>query len=191
MPILAQFLESWPDVQAEVSFTDRVSDIVDEGFDLAIRIGVTQVDRSLVSRVIARYPTVLCASPGYLKARGEPQFVDDLARHDCLFFTNNGQRQSWKLRDAQEDMVKAPGRSRLRLDTGEAIRGAALAGLGIAYLPQFLIQNDLSAGTLRSVLPDATSDSVKIVALYPSKRLLEPRVRHFIDLLVSQLRDQA
>ena len=187
MPVLAQFLKDWPEVQVEVSLTDRLVEIVDDGLDLAIRIGVTQADSTLVSRVVARYPIVLCAAPDYLAIRGEPRAVADLAQHDCLYFTSHGQRQAWKLRDALEGMVKAPGRSRLRLDTGEAIRGAALAGLGIAYLPRFLVETDLSAGTLKSILPDATADSVDIVALYPSKRLLEPRVRHFIDMLVSRL----
>lgn len=187
MPILAEFLENWPDVQLEVSLTDRLVDIVDDGLDLAIRIGVTHADSSLVSRVVARYPIVLCAAPGYLATRGEPQEVEDLARHDCLYFTSHGHRQAWKLRDAHQGMVKAQGRSRLRLDTGEAIRGAALAGLGIAYLPRFLVEKDLSAGALTSILPEATADSVDILALYPSKRLLEPRVRHFIDMLVSRL----
>jgi len=187
MPVLAQFLEDWPEVQVEVSLTDRLVEIVDDGLDLAIRIGVTQADSTLVSRVVARYPIVLCAAPDYLAIRGEPRAMEDLARHDCLYFTSHGRRQAWKLRDAQRGMVKAPGRSRLRLDTGEALRGAALAGLGIAYLPRFLVERDLSVGTLKSILPDATADSVDIVALYPSKRLLEPRVRHFIDLLVSRL----
>jgi len=187
MPVLARFLEDWPEVQVEVSLTDRLVEIVDDGLDLAIRIGVTRADSSLVSRVVGRYPIVLCAAPDYLARRGEPHAVEDLALHDCLYFTSQGQRQAWQLRDAQQGMVKAPGRSRLRLDTGEAIRGAALAGLGIAYLPRFLVANDLSAGTLRSILPDATPDSVDIVALYPSKRLLEPRVRHFIDMLVARL----
>lgn len=187
MPVLAQFLEDWPEVQVEVSLTDRLVEIVDDGLDLAIRIGVTQTDSTLVSRVVARYPIVLCAAPDYLAARGEPRAVEDLAQHDCLYFTTHRQRQAWKLRDPLQGLVKAPGRSRIRLDTGEAIRGAAVAGLGIAYLPRFLVETDLSAGTLKSILPDATADTVDIVALYPSKRLLEPRVRHFIDLLVSQL----
>lgn len=187
MPILAQFLQDWPEVQAEVSLTDRLVEIVDDGLDLAIRIGVTQADSSLVSRVVGRYPIVLCAAPDYLATRGEPRAVEHLAQHDCLYFTSHGQRQAWTLLDAEQGEVKAPGRSRLRLDTGEAIRGAALAGLGIAYLPRFLVENDLAAGALKAILPDATPDSVSIVALYPSKRLLEPRVRHFLDLLVSRL----
>lgn len=187
MPVLAQFLQDWPDVQVEVSLTDRLVEIVDEGWDLAIRIGVTQVDSSLVSRVVARYPIVLCAAPVYLATRGEPRAVEHLAQHDCLYFTIHGQRQAWKLLDPQQGMVKATGRSRLRLDTGEAIRGAALAGLGIAYLPRFIVESDLAAGSLKAILPAATPDSVSIVALYPSKRLLEPRVRHFVDLLVARL----
>lgn len=191
MPILSRFLNDWPDVQVEVSLADSVADIIEEGFDLAIRIGVTHADTSLVSRVITRYPTILCASPQYLAERGEPIRVEDLARHDCLYFTSGVQRQAWKLRDETGATVKAPGHSRLRLDSGEAIRDAAIAGLGIAHLPSFLVGDDLGAGALRCVLPQATTDLVDIVVLYPSKRLLEPRVRHFIDLMISSLSAQA
>ena len=187
LPVIRKFLSAWPDLQVEVSFTDRLIDIVEEGFDLAVRIGVTTSDTRLVSRVVARYKAALCASPAYLSARGEPKELDDLSSHDCLLFYSRNQRQGWRFRDQDGAWVKAPVRSRLRLVSGEALRDCALAGLGLALLPDFLIGSDLAAGRLRRVLPDLETDDVKILTLYPDKRLLEPRVRYFIDLLVEEL----
>jgi DNA-binding transcriptional LysR family regulator len=187
LPLLAKYLAAWPDVQVEMSFSDRLADLVDEGFDLAVRMGVTAPDTRLVSRVVAKYQTVLCASPTYLAKHGEPRDVDALAGHDCLLFSSRNQKQSWRLRDDQGIWVKAMGRSRLRLDNGEAIRDAALSGLGIAYLPDFLVNEELATGRLKQVLTGAEGEEVRIVTLYPNKRLLEPRVRRFIDLMVEEL----
>ncbi|MBY5715634.1 LysR family transcriptional regulator [Rhizobium leguminosarum] len=187
LPLLEKYLRAWPDIQVEVSFTDRLADIVEEGFDLAIRVGATATDTRLISRVIATYKARLCASPSYLAERGEPRDVDDLAVHDCLISAGRNQRQGWRFRGGGGSWIKAQGRSRLRLDSGEAIRDAALAGLGIALLPDFLVTDDLAAGRLRQILADFETDDAKIVTLYPDKRLLEPRVRRFIDLIVEEL----
>ena len=187
LPLIRKYLETWPDIQVEVSFTDRQADIVEEGFDLALRIGGANSDTRLVSRVVAKYEAVLCASPSYIAARGEPLDIDALAHHECLIFSSRNRRQSWLVRDAEGAWVKARGRSRLRLDSGDAIRDAAVSGLGIAFLPDFLVAGDLAAGRLQRVLPDLELGEVSIAAIYPTKRLLEPRVRRFIDLIVDEL----
>jgi DNA-binding transcriptional LysR family regulator len=187
LPLLKTYLAAWPDVQVEVSFTDRRADIIEEGFDLAVRIGGMSEDTRLVSRVVARYKALLCAAPAYLAARGEPRNVDALALHDCLIFSSRTRRQGWRFRGADGSWVKAQGRSRLRMDSGEALRDAAVAGLGIAFLPDFLVAEDVAAGRLRQVLPKLDAGDVEILAIYPTRRLLEPRVRRFIDLLVEEL----
>ncbi|MBX4928950.1 LysR family transcriptional regulator [Rhizobium binae] len=189
LPIVEKYLLAWPDIQVEVSFTDRKADIVEEGYDLAIRIGAipSTSDTRLVSRVIAADKARLCASPSYLADRGEPHHIDDLAAHECLFFSSGDQRQGWRFRGEGGAWVKARGRSRLRLDSGEAIRDAAVAGLGIALLPDFVVAGDLATGHLRHVLPKLETDEAKIVALYPDKRQQESRVRRFIDLMVEEL----
>ncbi|HLP67447.1 MAG TPA: LysR family transcriptional regulator [Rhizobium sp.] len=187
LPIIGKYLKVWPDVQVEVSFTDRVADIVEEGFDLAVRIGVTTSDSRLVSRIVARCRAMLCASPSYVAERGEPANLDDLASHDCLVFSSRNQRQAWRFPGEHGGSIKAQGRSRLRLDSGEALLDAARAGIGIAFLPDFLIAEDIAAGHLRPILPTHGSGDVPIIALYPDKRLLEPRVRQFIDLMVEEL----
>ncbi|MDC7741745.1 MULTISPECIES: LysR family transcriptional regulator [Rhizobium] len=187
LPLLEEYLRAWPDIQVEMSSTDRFADIVVEGFDLAIRVGPTASDTRLISRVIATYRTRLCASPSYLTERGEPRDIDDLAAHDCLIFASRNQRQGWRFRGKGSSWIAAQGRSRLRLDSAEAIRDATLAGLGIALLPDFLVADDLAAGRLRQILPDLETDDAKIVTLYPDKRPLESRVRRFIDLMVEEL----
>ncbi|MGK3968337.1 LysR family transcriptional regulator [Sorangium sp. So ce118] len=187
LPLLRKYLEAWPDIQVEVSFTDRLADLVEEGFDLAVRIGEAPPDTRLVSRVVARYKAMLCASPSYIAERGEPRSLDELAGHDCLIFSSRNRRQSWRFVGDDGAWVKAQGRSRLRLDSGEALRDAAVAGLGIAFLPDFLVAADVAAGRLQQVLPDLEAEDVKIVTIYPTRRLLEPRVRRFIDLMVEEL----
>lgn len=187
LPVVKAYLEAWPDVQAEISFTDRQADIVEEGFDLAVRIGNAAADSRLVSRVIATYEAVLCASPGYLSEHGKPKNLDDLQRHDCLVFSSRHRRQSWRFRAEDGGWIRAPTRSRLRLDSGQAIRDAALAGLGIAYLPSFLVEQELADRRLRRVLPGLQAEQVIVSAIYPTRRLLEPRVRHFIDLMARSL----
>ncbi|MBW7962904.1 LysR family transcriptional regulator [Bradyrhizobium sp. BR 10261] len=187
LPLLQKYLLQWPGIQVEASFSDRVADLVEEGFDLAIRIGLTAPDTRLVSRVVASYEAILCAAPAYLAGRGEPRNIDDLAAHDGLIFSSRNQRQGWRFREAGGPWSRAQVRSRLRLDSGEALRDCALAGLGLVLLPDFLIKDDLRAGRLRRLLPGFETDPVKIVTLYPGKRLLEPRVRRFIDLMIGEL----
>ncbi|NTX52081.1 LysR family transcriptional regulator [Myxococcus sp. CA039A] len=186
LPLLRDYLRTWPEVQAEVSFTDRVADIIEEGYDLAVRINTTSTDTRLVSRLVAQHRAVLCAAPAYLEARGEPETLEELATHDCLIFSSRTRRQHWQLRKKGGSSVKVEGRSRLRLDSGEALRDAAVAGQGIAYLPDFLVDEDLASGRLKALLPSCETEVVPIMAIYPSKRYLPAKVRRFIDLMVAQ-----
>ncbi|MFP2926192.1 LysR family transcriptional regulator [Pyxidicoccus sp. 3LG] len=186
LPLLRDYLRTWPEVQAEVSFTDRVADIIEEGYDLAVRINASSTDTRLVSRMVAQHRAIVCAAPSYLEARGEPDTLEELATHDCLIFSSRTRRQHWLLRQKGGPAVKVEGRSRLRLDSGEAIRDAAVAGLGIAYLPGFLVDEDLARGRLKALLPSCEKEFVPIMAIYPSKRHLPAKVRRFIDLMVEQ-----
>jgi DNA-binding transcriptional LysR family regulator len=148
LPLLQKYLATWPDVQVEVSFTDRPADIVEDGFDLAVRVGEASPDTRLVSRVVAKYKAVLCASPHYFTLRGEPLSVNELSTHDGLIFSSRNRRHIRRFLDGHGAWVKAQGASRLRVDSGEALRDAAIADLGIAFLPDFLVAGDLAAGRL-------------------------------------------
>ncbi len=186
LPLLAEYQRLWPQVQVDASFTGRVVNIVDEGFDLAVRIGNHPSDNSLVSRKVAHHRAVVCAAPAYLQAHGVPQTADDLFNHQCLIFSSRLKRQPWRLKEATGEWVKVSPNSRLRLDSGDALLDAALLGLGIAYLPDFLTDKYIDAGRLIPLLPSYDTEEVPVHAIYPSKRHLPPKVRCLIDLMVER-----
>lgn len=187
LPVVKRFLEKWPEVQVEMSLSDGVTDLVSEGADVAVRIGVRMPNPGLICRTLRQEPLVLCASPAYLSRTSLPTRVEHLSRHDLLFHASQGTRQSWHLKEADGTWVRASGRSRLRLDSGEALREAALADLGVALLPECIVRGDLADGRLQMVLPQRHTGSVEIMALYPHKRMLESKVRHFVDMLAADL----
>ncbi|MDP5221019.1 LysR family transcriptional regulator [Ruegeria sp. 2205SS24-7] len=188
LPTVQRYLETWPETQIELSLSDRVDNIIEKGFDLAIRIGVYSPDQSFVTRTLLRDETVLCAAPTYFETRDRPLNIEQLSRHDLLQFASRSERQGWHLQEEDGALVRAQGRVRLRLDSAEALRQTAIQGLGIALLPRLLVSADLLEGRLQRVLPHVSAGRVPIVALYPHKRLLEPRVRRFIDMLSSDLK---
>lgn len=190
LPLLKAYMDAWPHVQVEVSLTDRVVDIVEEGFDLAVRIGVTHSDSRLISRVIATYRVLMCASPAYLERCGEPLTVRELADHECLLFTSKAQRQAWRVRAEDGSIVRIIGHNRLRLDSGEAIRDAAVDGLGIAFLPEFLVKEHIASGALRNILGNIDY-SVDIILIYPNKKFLDPRARTFMDWIIRNMKEEA
>ena len=188
MPLVNDYLDQHPEVRIDIDFSDRPVDIVEEGFDLAIRIGGESAPDGIVSRTIAEYPVWFCAAPAYLERRGYPPHLDALSTHDCIRFRARTRTQEWfgKSGDDPDDRLFAHGR--LRMNSAEAIRQAALAGRGIALLPSFLVDEDLSAGHLIRLFPELGTRTVRILCLYPSKRLVDPRVRSFIDNVSAALK---
>ncbi len=187
LPILARYLDAWPEVRAEVNFTDRPVDVVEEGFDLTVRIGAESAPPGMIARKVATARACLCASPRYLERRPPPEHLDALSVHDCIVFRTDARTQSWRFATEDGQMTGVTVTGRLRADSGEAIREAALLGLGIAYLPDFLIDEDLAQGRLVEVLAGVAQGRPPLVALYPTRKQLEPRVRRFIDLLADEL----
>jgi DNA-binding transcriptional LysR family regulator len=187
VPILQEYLTRWPKIRAEVHFSDRIVDIVSEGFDLAIRIGGAESSAGLITRVVDRIDGVICAAPAYLAARGVPDHPDAIQEHDQLVFGLGGQLMPWAVNCA--DSVFRPTRSRARLvaDSADALRMAALAGLGIANLPHALVAPDLAAGNLMQVLSDFAAGPIPVHALYPDRRYLPARARLLIDLIAERL----
>ncbi|WP_439470082.1 LysR family transcriptional regulator [Blastomonas fulva] len=181
MPLVSEYLERWPDVRIDIDFSDRTVDLVEEGFDLAIRIGGESAPDGIVSRVVAEYPVWICAAPSYLERRGNPPHVEALSGHDCILFRSRTRTQEWFDHPGGEHADKVLAHGRLRMNSAEAIRMAALSGLGIALLPAFLVDDDLSDGHLVRLFPELGVQTVRILCLYPSRRLVDPRVRTFID----------
>ncbi|MBN3834438.1 LysR family transcriptional regulator [Burkholderia sp. Ac-20344] len=182
LPVIESFLASWVAVTAEVSFTDRFVDLVDEGFDIAIRIGEPKPDSRLIARTVATQRLAVCASPGYLEKRGVPATPSDLVDHECLQFVSAGRPQPWSFAGIDHRVMDT--RGRLRMDSAEALVAAAVDGAGIVNLPTYLLASDIREGRLRPILANFSVEGMPIRAIYPTRRHLTPKVRLFIDRLV-------
>jgi DNA-binding transcriptional LysR family regulator len=181
---VTDFLQRNAEVRVEIVATDRRVDLVDEGFDLAIRAG-TLADSSLIARPLGRSRRLLAASPRYL-SRGAPRAPMDLEKHACLAFAAAPSPVRWTLRAEDKSVtVRAP--ARLAANDFEILREAARAGLGIATLPEHLCVDDFAHGRLRPVLPRWCTEETPIHAVYASARHLSPKVIAFIDDLRSHL----
>lgn len=183
LPLLNDFLRTWPRLKADVSFTDRLSDIIEDGIDLAIRIGEVRESGSLITRALTTQHDLVVASPAYLSRNPAPQSPDDLVGHDCLNYVNSGARRPWRFVVDGAPWIFKP-RAKLSLDSGEALRDAAILGAGLAFLPSYLVQGDLAEGRLIEVLNSYSASPAPISVIYPSRRHLSPKVRRFIDVLV-------
>jgi DNA-binding transcriptional LysR family regulator len=185
-PMIPDFLRRYPEVDVDMTLNDRYVDLIEEGFDVAVRIG-RLADSSLVARKLAPMRPVICASPGYLRERGVPETPDDLRKHLCLCNSTNALVDEWRLvdRDGRPVMVQIKGR--LRANNGDTLRIAALQGLGLVNLPTFFVGGDLQAGTLVSVLSGYMPQDAGIYAVYPHSRHLLPKVRAFVDFLAERI----
>jgi DNA-binding transcriptional LysR family regulator len=186
-PLVADFMLQHAQVEVELALHDRVVDLVDEGFDVAIRSGALP-DSGLVGRALAPLTMLLAASPAYLQRRGKPRLPADLASHDCLGFEHWVHRDRWRLidrRDGSEHTVKIA--SRLRINNGEALRRAALAGAGIVMQSDLLLADDLEAGRLVRVLPRFSPPSRQAHLLYLPDRRPSPKLQRFVEFVLQRL----
>lgn len=183
LPVLPEFRRLYPDIKLDLDFNDRLVDIVEEGFDAVIRSG-TLMDSSLMARRLGSFRFVLCASPDYLAARGIPSARKDLATHDGVHFRfpATGKLQEWLIAG---EAVHVP--SALTCNNMEAVRAAAIGGLGIAYMPDFLVRDAIKVGTLRAVLGDDLVDPGQFSFVWPSNRHLSTRLQVFADFLCERL----
>jgi DNA-binding transcriptional LysR family regulator len=184
-PALPAFLARYPDLAVDMTMNDRFVDLIDEGFDVAVRIG-SLGDSSLVARRLAPIRRAVCASPAYLAARGVPATPDDLAGHDCVAYSNAAQAQEWRFIASDGHPWPVAIAGRLTLNNGDAIRAAALAGVGLALLPTFIVGRDLQDGELVSVLDAFVPQDMSLNAVYPHARHLSPKVRAFVDFLAER-----
>ncbi len=177
-----RFMASHPQVRLEVSLSDRVVDLVEEGYDLAVRIARLP-DSTLVSRPLATTRMVLCASPGYLGRRGQPQSPQELAGHDLVTYSYWQRGEALSLRGPQGE-VSVRVEPTLRANNGDTCVAAALAGQGLVLQPTFLVGPELAAGRLVGVMPQWQAGELGVYAVYPSRRHLLPKTRALIDFLV-------
>lgn len=185
LPVLNAYIKAWPEIQADVWFTDRYVDLIEEGIDVAVRIGGIKEDSRLLSRTIGGQQFITCASPDYLAQKGVPATPDELRQHETLFFLSGQRPMPWRFQ-MQDRVCVFDGPGHVNIDSSEALREAAMSGFGLVHLPTYLTGKDLQQGDLVEVLEAYRPPPDPIRLIYPSKRHLSPRTRAFIDLLVER-----
>lgn len=181
-PLWPAFMARHPRLALDITLSDRVADLVEEGYDAAVRIGQL-APSSLIGRKLASTRMVVCASPDYLARRGEPVHPNDLLRHDVISYSLSASGENWSFSGpAGEATVKVV--PRMRTNNGDTCRAAALQHQGIILQPTFIVGQDLAHGTLREILPGYRSGELGIHAVYPSRKFVSPKLRLLIDFLV-------
>lgn len=185
LPALARLRRRHPRLSIEVRFSDDYADLVRDRLDAAIRVGNLD-DSALVARRIGAQTLVTCASPGYLRRHGTPRVPAELGGHDCLLFRipSSGRDWVWRFRSAGREVVVRPD-STLRLGDGEALVSAAVAGLGIVHVPDYMAAPDLSRGRLVEILTAFRPPPLPISVVYPRQREAPLRLRALIDILAA------
>lgn len=183
MPALSVYLERYPEVSVDVALCDRVVDLVEERFEVAIRIGRLP-DSALIARPLAPYRLMICASPDYLARKGTPGAPDDLREHECLSFSPSALAE-WRLTD-QDRVCRVPVSGRLQVNHGQALRVAAVHGLGIVLQPAILLQADVRAGRLVQLFSTYELPSHPMSVVYLPDRYRSPKLRSFVDFLVER-----
>ena len=184
---IAAYLQRYPQVKVDLTLNDRVVDLVEEGFDVGVRIA-GRIDPGLVARPIARARMVACASPAYLRRSGMPRSPADLVRHNCLTYAYAGVQNEWHFtRGRREQTVRVGGN--LHANNGNILSLAAANDLGVTVQPTFLSYELLQAKKLMRIMAGWEADELTIFAVYPSRQFLAPKVRSFIDFMVERFGD--
>jgi DNA-binding transcriptional LysR family regulator len=188
-PDLIEFARSFPDIQLDVSFSDRLVNLIDEGFDVAIRVG-SPVDSSLIARKLCAMRVVTAAAPAYLDRHGAPDDPAALADRECIIDTNFREPFIWRFHCKDGSIMAVPVKGRLRFSNAEACLAAAAAGLGIARVPSFMAGPCFRAGTVKPLLQQFEDRSFGVYLLYPPGRHLALKVRVLVDFLAARYRGQ-
>lgn len=184
-PAIPSFLGRYPEIEIDMTMEDRVVDLVEGGYDLAIRVG-TLADSSLVARKLAPSRNVVCATPAYLRKHPAPKTPDALVDHNCLLYAYFSESNEWSfVRDAHRQTIRVSGR--YRVNNSEALREAVLQGVGVARIPTFIVGPDIAEGRLVQLLPDHPMPTQEIYAVWPERRHLPTKVRVFTDFLTESI----
>ncbi|MBV7534689.1 LysR family transcriptional regulator [Duganella sp. sic0402] len=189
-PTLITLVQRHPALDLALSFGDRITDMIADGIDLAVRIGDLHDDAELVARQLGEQHLVICAAPVYLRQRGTPMERADLLEHDCIISWRRGGRASWLLKVQNGQIEEQEIQVRHSLDDGEMILQSVLDGCGLAQLPTWLVHQHLISGELVTVLDQHAGASMPIHAIWPRTRYIQPKVRVVIDGLLQLASDQ-
>jgi DNA-binding transcriptional LysR family regulator len=183
-PAMTEYLTAWPDITLELDLSNRVIDLVEEGFDASVRIGQLP-DSSFVARPLKPYRMRACASPAYLARAGTPRTPEDLMQHECLGFLHWGREGLWRLggETADENHLRA---GRFRANNGQALKVAALHGFGLVLQPEALLAREIASGELVSVLEDYLPEGAPVHLLYPRDRRATPKLTSLIDFVIER-----
>ncbi|MFK0386608.1 LysR family transcriptional regulator [Agrobacterium sp. NPDC090273] len=187
MPTIADFMKTYPEVNLDLDFTDRIVDVIEEGFDAVIRTGDVK-DTRLMSRKLGTFRHVIVASPDYLAKNGAPQLPEDLLQHQCLHhrFANSGKLEPWPLvRDGRDIKLDLPVST--VASTLEPLIFLAQRSFGITCLPPFAVTSEIAGGSLVPVLDDYLAGTGQFRVLWPTSRYLSPKVRAFVDFMAANL----
>ena len=184
IPQLAGYLRDYPDVSVELQLNDRVVDLVEEGFDAALRFGRLE-DSGLIVRPLRSLNRVICAAPAYLNAHGTPAEPEDLTNHNCLAFHYLKPEREWRFEGTQLQTIHVSGR--LTVNNGSALLQAALAGIGIVMLPDYLVTADIGAGRLVRLFPDRDFPRAPLQLVYLPDRHMTPKLRSFIEFVTERM----
>jgi len=187
IPRVPAFMETYPDVAVDMVMHDRFTDLIEEGVDLAFRVG-TVTDTGLVGRVVGESRRSVVAAPSYLDRFGTPRHPEDLRAHRCILYTGLAAGRSWAF-DGPDGHIEVPVDGPFSVDNTEGVRAAILHGMGIGYVPVWhFVANEIESGRLVVLLPDYAATPQPITAIYPSRRHLAPKVRAAIDFFAEAFR---
>jgi DNA-binding transcriptional LysR family regulator len=188
-PVVDEFLRSYPDVKVDLSMGERIIDIIDEGFDVAIRL-TSPPDSSLIVRSLATWRHVLCCSPSYLEKHGRLQRLSELAEHNCVRHVLYPFGDEWHFIDRKGVPATVRVSGNLITNSAEMLRRAALDGIGVSLAAGFMIQDDLEEGRLVRLLPEYRPVELTMNAVYPNRLHLSAKVRTIIDMLAHHSAEQ-
>ncbi len=186
-PVILRLMQTYPALQIDMSFNDRVADLVEEGYDLAVRIGTLPDTSKLVARKLGVQRMGICAAPDYLAQHGIPERMEDFARHQGIAYSNAGRTAPWQLQAADGQVQDVNIHCRLLLDDLQAITDAAVAGAGLAWLPCWMIWHELHSERLSLVMGADQLVANDIHVVWPHARHLPSKVRVAIDALVAEV----
>lgn len=188
-PVLGDFLMDFPDVNVNMVLNNRFVELISEGFDLAIRVGELE-DSSMRARKLTETTRRMVGSPEYFEKYGRPKRIDDLNEHKLLHYSSQSSGNVWKVPAASGEVRQVRTAGWLSVNDGQSLLNAAVAGLGIAYLPSFLYADAMEKGLVVDAIPDLPVERQGIYAVYPPGRFTQPKVRAFIDFLVHAFGDK-
>jgi DNA-binding transcriptional LysR family regulator len=185
-PALPEFLALHPEVSVEMSLDDRVVDVIEEGFDVSIRI-TEMPDSSLIARRLAACRHVIVAAPAYLEKHGTPRTPEDLHDHNIISFSYQASANDWHFISPDNKQVSVPVSGSMQANNSLALREALLRGVGITRTPTFVVGKDVQDGHLLSILGNYRTLEVSIYLVYPQRRHLSPKVRAFVDFMADRI----